>query len=189
MAVREPKLDKFDDMSVIQIMRSLQRGTVYGPGAGAFPNNVGIVLEKLIPPRGLLPFLQRHPELFVLHIDGASFTFQCTNAIGVPAVGIQVSASGAPAGGGPSGSQGEIGIPPGLGRVNTLPTVPLEVKEWSVQHFVDYLVYIELPHVAPIVREHGISGALLLDCEPFELKVVGFSDLQLKKIWGSFPRT
>jgi hypothetical protein len=191
MAVREPKPDKFDDMSVVQIMRSLRHGTVYGPGAGAFPPEVGIVIERLIPPGGLLPFLRRHPELFVLHIDGSSFTFECKQAIGVPAIDIQVSASGAPADGGPSdgGSQGEIGIPPGLGHVNTLTNVPLMVSEWSVQHFVDFLVHIELPHLEPIVRLHGINGALWLNCQLPELTNAGFSELQVKKILGSFPTT
>jgi len=198
MAVREPnqllKMGKVDDKLVIQIMRALRCGTVYGggPGAGAFPDNVGIVLEKLMPPGGLLPFLQRHPELFELHIDGRDFTFQCKEAIGVAAVDIQVSASGpsAPADGGPSdgGSHcGEVGIPPGLGLVNPMPKLPPLVLSWSVQNVLDYLRHIELPHLEPAVRLNGISGALLMDCQPLELELAGFTQLQVKKIFGSFP--
>ena len=145
------------------------------------------MLEQL-PPGSILPFLQRHPELFELRIDvdGGSFTFQCKQAIGVPAVDIQVSASGAPADG---GSQGEIGIPPGLGHVNTLTNAPLRVSEWTVQHFVDFLVHIELPHLEPIVRHNGINGNLWLNCQLPELIHAGFSELQVKKILGSFPTT
>jgi hypothetical protein len=184
-AVHEPRR-AFDDISVVQIMRLLRHGTVYGPGAGAFPPEVGTVIERLLPKGGLLPFLQRHPDLFVLHVEGSRFTFQCTPAIGVPAIDIQVSASGAPADG---GSQGEIGIPPGLGHVNTLTNAPVKVSEWSVQHFVDFLVRIELPHLEPIVRHHGINGALWLNCQLPELTNAGFSELQVKKILGSFPTT
>ncbi len=129
MAVPDPR-ERFcvggnvDDQLVIQTMRSLQCGKVYGPGE--ISKAVGLELNMLLPRGGLLPFLKRHPTLFGVQTDGTKTTNgnllysfavypQIIEAANVGAVGIQVSPGGPSSAAGGGGHAGTVGMhaPPG----------------------------------------------------------------------------
>ncbi len=55
---------------------------------------------------------------------------------------------------------------------------------WTVQNVVQYLAYIELAHLEPVIRLNGINGIILLEAAPLELESAGLTKLQTKKIFG-----
>jgi hypothetical protein len=215
MAVPDPR-ERFcaggnvDDQLVIQTMRSLRCGKVYGPGE--IPKAVGFELNMLLPRGGLLPFLKRHPALFEVQTDGTKtangslmYSFvvspQINEAADVGAVGIQASRGGpsAPADGGQGGIVGTHIPPPGLGHgasmhgavgshappgIVHMSVLPVQVEMWTVQNVVQYLEYIELAHLEPAIRLNGINGIILLEATQLELESAGFTKLQIKKIFG-----
>jgi hypothetical protein len=109
----------------------------------------------------------------------------------VGTVGIRVSPGGfsAPADGGHGGivcMHAPPGVPATLGLVPRH-MLPVHIATWTVQNVVQYLEHVELAHLEPVIRLHGINGFMLLEATLIDLKTVGLSPIQIKKIFQCLP--
>ncbi len=110
----------------------------------------------------------------------------------VGAVGIRVSPGGpsAPADGGHGGTVC-MHAPPGLhAPLGLAPPhmLPVHIVTWTVQNVVQYLEHVELAHLEPVIRLNGINGIMFLEATLLDLKSVGLSTIQIRKIFTCLPR-